>query len=270
MWKHEIISDFQQHALNDSIHQGLYFDVISQLDYAQNIHLGDVSFAVDGVVKLEKAGRDLFVEGNGEHILFPFTSTLFTFTCEKLKLAALLKQMCGSSIVFGYCVIQRPSIGHWILLPCMYYRENGNEKIGYYAVPPDEKERKQLNMLQVLILRAIHSFMEIINARNVYLELVEPPNRLNKKRLKKGKIPIFRHHILKVAVGPVRKKSDYTSIAPVAGAMPVHLCRGHFRYVSEEKPMFGRSGCYGRFWIPAHVRGNKKNGILTKDYLIKP
>ncbi len=49
--------------------------------------------------------------------------------------------------------------------------------------------------------------------------------------------------------------------------MPFHLCRGHF---SEYGPEFGKGllfGKYsGRFYIPPHMKGSKKNGIVDKDY----
>lgn len=42
-----------------------------------------------------------------------------------------------------------------------------------------------------------------------------------------------------------------------------HLCRGHFKSFNEH-PLFGRhKGTY--FW-PMHVRGNKENGEIIKDY----
>lgn len=51
--------------------------------------------------------------------------------------------------------------------------------------------------------------------------------------------------------------------------MPRHVCRGHF---AEYGPEFSKGllfGKYaGRFFIPPHLKGDKKNGIVEKDYAI--
>lgn len=39
---------------------------------------------------------------------------------------------------------------------------------------------------------------------------------------------------------------------------------------SEDKPLFGRSGAHGNFWIPAHVRGTTERGVVVKDYAVQP
>jgi hypothetical protein len=48
----------------------------------------------------------------------------------------------------------------------------------------------------------------------------------------------------------------------------LHICRGHFSHYSEEKPLFGRIA--GTFWVPAHVRGSAKEGVIVSDYNVKP
>ena len=80
----------------------------------------------------------------------------------------------------------------------------------------------------------VHATLYTLNARNIYLEAVEPPARLNRKREKNGKIPLYRYHVLKVAPGIVRKNKHHESTQSVTGAMPIHLCRGHFRTYTEK------------------------------------
>jgi hypothetical protein len=48
----------------------------------------------------------------------------------------------------------------------------------------------------------------------------------------------------------------------------LHICRGHFSTYSEEKPLFGRVA--GTFWIPAHTRGQIKEGVVISDYKVSP
>ena len=48
------------------------------------------------------------------------------------------------------------------------------------------------------------------------------------------------------------------------GLQRVHLCRGHFKEYTNENPLFGKH--VGRFWWQPMVRGDKKRGVLNKDY----
>jgi hypothetical protein len=47
----------------------------------------------------------------------------------------------------------------------------------------------------------------------------------------------------------------------------VHLCHGHFKNYTEGNPLFGKYT--GRYWWQPFVRGNKKKGVVMKDYLVK-
>jgi len=55
------------------------------------------------------------------------------------------------------------------------------------------------------------------------------------------------------------------------GTMPLHVCRGHMRGYGPE---FGKGLLFGRYaglyFIPAHARGNARNGFVDKDYFIPP
>lgn len=46
----------------------------------------------------------------------------------------------------------------------------------------------------------------------------------------------------------------------------LHICRGHLRTYDEIKPLFGKYT--GTFYIPAHVRGDKKFGVTHKHYRV--
>lgn len=49
--------------------------------------------------------------------------------------------------------------------------------------------------------------------------------------------------------------------------MPLHFCRGHF---AEYGPKYGKGLLFGkhegRFYVPPHIKGNAKNGVVDKDY----
>lgn len=48
----------------------------------------------------------------------------------------------------------------------------------------------------------------------------------------------------------------------------LHMVRGHFSHYTEDRPLFGRSGMHGDFWMPQHVRGSADQGAVVKDYAV--
>lgn len=106
--------------------------------------------------------------------------------------------------------------------------------------------------------------LKLLNCKNVVSETIKPDKALNKKRHKKGKLPVYEYKILKVEV-PGTKKNG---VANGSGdrMSRVHLCRGHFKEYTKEKPLFGRH--VGLYWWQPYARGNKDMGIIDKDYAV--
>jgi hypothetical protein len=52
-------------------------------------------------------------------------------------------------------------------------------------------------------------------------------------------------------------------------ARALHIVRGHFTHYTEERPLFGRPGLHGDFWMPQHVRGTAERGAVVKDYRVE-
>lgn len=70
----------------------------------------------------------------------------------------------------------------------------------------------------------------------------------------------------KVFIRPLRKGSPRYEIT--GEACPLHHVRGHIRHVSEDKPLFGRKGNHGTFWISEHWRGDEDNGRIVQEYVV--
>lgn len=93
------------------------------------------------------------------------------------------------------------------------------------------------------------------------------PTRQQKRSAKRKGTPIpSEHYVLDVkGLGgshsnqPSRKRGGSRG-----GQNREHLVRGHFRYYSEEKPLFGNIS--GAVWVPSHKRGSASKGRITKDY----
>lgn len=103
--------------------------------------------------------------------------------------------------------------------------------------------------------------LAFISCSNIGLRKIDPPEKVQKKRRRNGKLPLVSYHVAEI-------KPHTTSPSKFNG-IPlnhnrVHLCRGHFATYTEEKPLFGKH--IGTYWVPAHVRGRNKKGIVLKDY----
>lgn len=142
--------------------------------------------------------------------------------------------------------------GKWFLDGSMIrFKIDDENKIAYW---PNSKEK--INKFNSL-LDFIKLFLTVLNCKNVEATENSPPDRLQKKRLKKGKLPIFSYWTLHLKL-PKTKSSNLKNGG--AHASPrLHLRRGHPR---EYKP--------GMFtWVAECVVGNKEKGLIMKDYDVK-
>lgn len=145
----------------------------------------------------------------------------------------------------------------------------GDKTFGVSAV--SEKVSKEIREMVEIEARensreigCLNIFLELLNCRNIITENIDPPNRINKKRKKRGKQPLFTYKTLIIDNGRHKKngienKTDITN--------RIHLCRGHFKEYTQENKLFGKY--MGRYWWQPHVRGGNKDGIVVKDYKLK-
>lgn len=104
--------------------------------------------------------------------------------------------------------------------------------------------------------------LRFANCRNV--ELVEvQPNRQQRRAAERSGDRTVVHSVL--AIKGSEKRRVYAASEGAALARRMHICRGHFATYTTEAPLFGRH--VGRYWVPAHVRGNRGVGEVHKDYV---
>lgn len=89
---------------------------------------------------------------------------------------------------------------------------------------------------------------------------------IGKKRRIKERRPHIEYKVLRVQTG----KHKFQILGRATGGesmdLPLHTVRGHFATYTEDRPMFGRPGEYGRYWVPSHTRGSRKHGEVKKVY----
>lgn len=115
-------------------------------------------------------------------------------------------------------------------------------------------------------LYALNAALLLLNCKNIETEDNLPPPKLNKKRLKNGKQELFIYKTLTLKL-PATRQTSRSDADGTDKKTKIHLCRGHFKVFSEEAPLFGKYT--GLYWWDPHVRGDKTEGLLVKDYTIK-
>jgi hypothetical protein len=113
------------------------------------------------------------------------------------------------------------------------------------------------------MIKFFYCFCSFLSCKNLSAIDNEPPLKLNKKRIKSGKQPLFTYKTL--VIKPTGKKQE-SQASQGLWDNRIHLCRGHFKKYTADKPLFGR--ITGRFWWQPSVRGNKEKGVVMKDYKI--
>lgn len=104
----------------------------------------------------------------------------------------------------------------------------------------------------------------LLNCKNVKTKMVEPTSK-QRKKLKRTGSPVIRMHTL--IIHPFGKR--YGSGSGTEAKLPWHMCRGHFKTFTEEKPLLGKPWGVGTWWWNPTVRGSKQRGQVHKDYLVE-
>ena len=113
----------------------------------------------------------------------------------------------------------------------------------------------------------LNAMLMLLNTKNITTIDNPPPAKLNKKRIKNGKQPLFTYKTLRLQLPAKKRKKGSGPVMPNDNTTRLHLCRGHFKTYTEEKPLLGRFT--GRYWWQPHARGDKTKGVVMKDYEVK-
>lgn len=110
--------------------------------------------------------------------------------------------------------------------------------------------------------------ISMMHCRNVRLQEHAPAPKVAKKAAQRhGRPPVTYSTIV---VDPMRQVLRGEGGMGQHGlARALHICRGHFRTYSEDRPLFGQPGRHGTFWTPQHVRGAQESGAVVASYKIR-
>jgi hypothetical protein len=106
--------------------------------------------------------------------------------------------------------------------------------------------------------------LTFLNTKNVVLDTIDPPRRLDRKS-KKLRPPEHSYKVIHVMPLKAKLKKGYVPTSTdIAQARAWHKVRGTFKTYTEEHRLFGKWS--GTFWFAAHTRGTKEEGEITSEY----
>lgn len=115
---------------------------------------------------------------------------------------------------------------------------------------------------------------QLLNCKNVstieHDGFEDMPPHARKHWERKGKPEPVKHYTLAVKVPGEKKPTPFKELIEIEkhkSTKALHVVRGHFATYTEENKLFGKY--MGAFWVPAHFRGLKENGVIKKDYRLK-
>ena len=108
--------------------------------------------------------------------------------------------------------------------------------------------------------------LSLCHCKNVLISPTTPPVRLSKKFERKHGKPLVQYNIINIQ--PMIRILDVEGNASGDGLKhALHICRGHFKDY-QVRGLFGREYLRGRYWWPAHVRGDPEQGFIVSDYTV--
>ena len=107
--------------------------------------------------------------------------------------------------------------------------------------------------------------LSFMHCKNVTTRHIEPPAKLSKAWKRKNGRPLARHYVLDIE--PMRQVLQTEgNVDEVGLKQALHICRGHFKTYTPDRPLFGRTT--GTFWWPMTARGHSPAGVVSKDYRV--
>ncbi len=281
MWKHEIVDFLESATPQKEIEHWKW--LAQCVKASQTFYFGEAE-QLDQTIEKRKG------EKYDAYINTPFQCTLYEWS-ESRKIGVDSQKSVWSPkravLVLTLSNKTQVSFGFYYTSESVY-GDRWNVSLANSVATPDDDDVKWNNWAGVdwtefggqaacdtIILETGQDFAmarlynDILNCQNVVIKDVLPPEKLNRKRIRKGKLPLYSYKILEVVKGKPKTKNagsvpwDYKS----PEAVRFHLCRGHFKTFTDERPLFGKYS--GTFWWNPQSRGDRSKGVVEKDYRVK-
>jgi hypothetical protein len=154
-----------------------------------------------------------------------------------------------------------PTAGPLHMWRAAVYGDGEIADLRWVAVSRDPDLNERWDMAQLITLGAIN----LGNCVNV--ELMEPKrSRHAQRRLDRSGVRVSELHVRPISKSYRGRRDGREPL----GTVPIHSVRGHFAEygVNGRGLLFGKYA--GRYWIPAHARGNPEHGQVEQSYQVEP
>jgi len=282
---------------------------INGIKSAQHFYLGPYEELIQPLRAFQEKAKEepLFLGACGEHIRLPYKSCWFEFEdksfipneTQAVPKRGLLVNELKPHLIFVIILNWTQEWQRWALNPQLYMvsigRSFGEDPVlrkaiaeiilsrggsidvvnsympgNIYPMPtiltmtPDASVEMAKDDQRDLFV--LNSALMLLSCKNIVTEDHLPSAKLNKKRNKNNKQELFTYKTLLLKLPA--DKSGRTGIQSSSDEKhKIHLCRGHFKHYSDDAPLFGRYT--GLYWWDAHLRGDKNEGLIVKDYAVK-
>jgi hypothetical protein len=124
---------------------------------------------------------------------------------------------------------------------------------------------EELNYNAGADIATLGKFLMLLNCKNSVFQDVHAKNKPLKDRHARREPGSFKYSykLLRLDLGNDHGVRSLVEIKNL-WSNPLHSCRGHFSTYTPERRLFGKH--IGTFWIPPHMRGNRKVGVVEKEY----
>ena len=259
MWKHEILSSLKSLPGNKDF-----------VNLIQESVLKSQQFFIDDMVSVRESLKGAIINGaelNFKQYPMPYPNTLLCYTVHHFKGASLYCEYPNTHRNIAMIIDLKTNPDNnteWFVLP-MYLGVAEDGSCQMYKINTgfdDIVDRNDLSHCgsRLVILSLLSS------CKNITPFTIEPPPKVNKKRNKKGKVPLYSYHVLTIKSPQLyqnRKSDNRNSLLHNR----LHFQRGHFKEYLSKNPLFGKF--IGRYWWQPHLRGKNLNGFIDKDYRVK-
>lgn len=270
MYAHQVIEDIKT-RYSDTPFNPIYSleKIIHEIVVSQKFHFGN-SYGLDKIFKLE--GQLAFKE-MPEYLRFPYKKCWFDYRVFDESISNSINAFRGFLILsdeknrntINVLSFLKDTKSLWGMSDVVQILEIGEGMASRMLIYPALKSEINEDYYLWSDLSLLERSIRLLNCKNIVTEKIVVPEKLNKKRQRLGKQELFDYHILNV-MRP-SKVQGYSEKGEPTSHYRLHLCRGHLKTYTLEHPLFGKFT--GQYWWQAQVRGNKKLGVVAKDYVVK-
>jgi hypothetical protein len=107
------------------------------------------------------------------------------------------------------------------------------------------------------IASSVVGAVSLLDVKGVEVEVVTPPERLNRRRIRRGKLPLYEHRIIKI--GGISKAGHVLGVGSKHASPRMHWRRGHVRTLGSGK----------KIPIAAMLVNKGGRGFISHDYEVQ-